>query len=127
VTILLEDESPGAYPATTLPVDMRSRARILDYRPDEITIETDSTHPGYLFLSEVFYPGWKAFVDEQPKSVLRGNYLFRVVEVPAGSHKVVLVFEPLSIKLGSGITLLTVLALIGASMSRVLRRKRRTI
>jgi hypothetical protein len=126
VTLLLEDESPGAYPATTPPVEMRSIARILDYRPDEITIETDSTHPGYLFLSEVFYPGWKAFVNEEPKRVLRGNYLFRVVEIPAGANKVVLVFEPLSIKLGLGITILTVLALIGASMSSVLRRRRQT-
>ena len=94
--------------------------------PDEITIETESTHPGYLFLSEVFYPGWKAFVNEQPKRVLRGNYLFRVVEIPAGTNKVVLVFEPLSVKLGLGTTILAVLALIGASLSRVLRRRRQT-
>ena len=124
VTLLLEEESLRDYSTSTPLAEMRSHARILDYRPDAITIETDSNYSGYLFLSEVFYPGWKAFVDEQPKSVLRGNYLFRVVEVPAGNHKVVLTFEPLSIKLGLGITLFTILALIGASMSRVLRRKR---
>jgi hypothetical protein len=127
ITVLLEEKSAGNYPPFISMGEKRSHARILGYKPDEITIETDSTHPGYLFLSEVFYPGWKAFVNEQPKSVLRGNYLFRVVEIPAGINKVVLVFEPLSIKLGLGITLLTVLALIGASMPRVLRRKRRTI
>jgi hypothetical protein len=123
-TVLLEKEQSGTCLETVFKADYQSQSRIVSYRPDEITIETDSTHPGYLFLSEVFYPGWKAFVDEQPKSILRGNYLFRVVEVPAGNHRVVLVFEPLSIKLGLGITLFTILALIGASMSRVLRRRR---
>jgi hypothetical protein len=126
ITVLLEEESPRSYPPPISLGEERSHAEILDYKPDEITIETDSTHPGYLFLSEVFYPGWKALVDGRPKSVLCGDYLFRVVEVPAGKHKVVLVFEPLSIKLGFGITLFTILALICASMSRVLRRKRQT-
>jgi hypothetical protein len=126
ITVLLEDDSPRGYlPPISLGKE-RSHAKILDYRPDKITIETDSAYPGYLFLSEVFYPGWKAFVDDRPKSVLRGNYLFRVIEVSEGTHSVVLVFEPLSVKLGLGVTLFTVLALIGASMSHLLTRKDRT-
>ena len=124
LTILLEEKSSTTSSRTPSATGLRSYAQILDYRPDRITIQTDSNYPGYLFLSEVFYPGWNAFVDEQPKRVLRANYLFRAVEVPGGNHKVVLVFEPLSVKLGLSITLFTILILICAPIFLALTKKR---
>ena len=53
------------------------RAKIISYRPNHIIIETNSSEQGYLFLSEIFYPGWKALVDDCPKPILRGNYFTR--------------------------------------------------
>jgi hypothetical protein len=88
-------------------------AKIVSYRPDQIVVSTNSSTPGYLFLSEMFYPGWKAFVDDQPKRILRGNYLFRVVQLPEGQHVVRFVFDPLSIKIGIGITILTLFVIMG--------------
>lgn len=88
-------------------------AKIVSYRPDHIVVSTNSSTPGYLFLSEMFYPGWKAFVDDQPKRILRGNYLFRVVQLPEGQHVVRFVFDPLSIKVGIGITILTLFVIMG--------------
>ncbi|MBW1740169.1 MAG: YfhO family protein [Deltaproteobacteria bacterium] len=96
------DQKPGAT----------GRATITSYRPDEIVILTDSPGARYLFLSEVFYPGWKAFVDDQPKPILRGNYLFRVIQLPEGQHVVHFVFDSLSIKIGIGITILTLFLFI---------------
>jgi len=88
------------------------QATIISYRPDRIVLATDSSGPGFLFLSEIFYPGWKAFVDGQPKRILRGNYLFRVVELPEGHHEVRLIFDPLSIKVGIGITIFTLFMIL---------------
>jgi hypothetical protein len=90
----------------------RGQVGILSYRPDHLTLQTDSSEAGLLFLSEVFYPGWKAFIDGRPTRILRGNYLFRVLEIPAGRHQVVLEFDPWSIKAGMGISLLTVLLIL---------------
>ena len=85
---------------------------IISYRPDSITLSVRAASPVLLFLSEVYYPGWKAYVNGESRPILRGNYLFRVIEVPEGSHRVQFVFEPLSIKAGICVTLLTVLALL---------------
>jgi len=74
-------------------------------------------------VSEIFYPGWKAFIDGQPTRILRGNYLFRVLEIPAGRHQVLLEFDPWTIKAGTGITLLTALLLFLLPVFRRLRRK----
>jgi uncharacterized membrane protein YfhO len=96
--------------------------KIRTYRPDSIVLEIDSPWPGYLLLSEMFYPGWKAFVDRKPISILRGDYLFRVIQVSQGKHEVRFVFAPLSIKVGIGLTLITVLAVL-LCIYLVLRKK----
>ena len=79
---------------------------------EEIAVFTNAASTGYLFLSEMFYPGWKATVDGHPRPIMRGNYLFRVVQVPAGPHVVRFIFDPLSIKVGMGVTVLTVFIVI---------------
>jgi hypothetical protein len=94
------------------------QVKILSYRPNHMTLQTESSEPGLLFLSEILYPGWKAFRDGQPTRMLRGNYLFRVLEVPEGRHEVRLEFDPWTIKAGTGITLLTVLLILGLLIYR---------
>jgi uncharacterized membrane protein YfhO len=88
------------------------KTNIISYRPDSITLSVHATSPALLFLSEMYYPGWKAFIDGKPARILRGNYLFRVIQVPQGKHGVRFVFAPLSIKVGIGVTLITVLAVL---------------
>ncbi|MCJ7596552.1 MAG: YfhO family protein [Desulfobacterales bacterium] len=105
---------------SSLPI---GQVKILSYRPDHITIQTESSEAGFLFLSEVFYPGWKAFIDGQPTRILRGNYLFRVLEVPEGHHEVRLEFDPWTIKAGTGITLLTAFLILAIPVFRRLKRK----
>jgi len=95
---------------------------IISYWPDQIVLETDSAGSGFLFLSEIFYPGWKALVDDKPTRILRGNYLFRVIELPGGHHVVRLVFDPLSIKVGIGITLFTLFVLLTLIIYRFSKR-----
>ena len=84
------------------------KAEILSYRPDHIRLSVESPDTAFLFLSEIHYPGWKAFVDENPQPIYRGNYLFRVIALPEGRHSVRFVFDPLSIKAGIAITIFTV-------------------
>jgi hypothetical protein len=88
------------------------KAEIISYRPDHILLSAESHDPAYLFLSEIHYPGWKAFMDENPQPIYRGNYLFRVIELPKGRHSVRFVFDPFSIKAGIAVTVFTLFMFI---------------
>lgn len=110
-TVLFElDESESCHKHPALNNNLSStRVKFISYRPNHIIVETNSSEPGYLFLSEIFYPGWKAFLDDCPKRILRGNYLFRVVEIPKGRHMVKYTFDPISVKIGIGLSIFTLL------------------
>jgi len=118
-----EDEPLGLRPQASPEAGPPGLARILSYRPDRLAIETDTPSFRYLFLSEMFYPGWKAFIDGQPTRILRGNYLFRVLEISAGRHQVLLEFDPWTIRAGTGISLLTALLILTLPVFRRLKRK----
>jgi len=92
-----------------------SSAGILSYGPDEIVAAVYAPTAGYLFFSEIYYPGWKAYVDGRLAPLLRGNYISRVIGVPQGHHTVKLAFDPLTIKWGLGITSLTLLLIVTLS------------
>ena len=108
IILIEKDDHQSDFSNGSLKTSMAAgKAFITSYRPDHIIIKTESSGPGYLVLSEIFYPGWKVFVDGQPKRVSRCNYLFRMIELPEGHHVVRFVFDPLSIKIGIGITIFT--------------------
>ncbi len=65
--------------------------------------------PGLLAVSEIYHPGWKAYVDGVETSVWRTNVAFRGVEVPAGRHRVTFRYESPSFRLGMWMSLLTTL------------------
>ncbi len=75
----------------------------------EITVQMNA--PGCLVISEAFDPGWKAFIDNEPTRVLRGDLLFQTLLLPAGSHRLKLVYEPVSYRLGLFLSLLALLFL----------------
>ena len=76
-----------------------------------MAVETDQ--PGYLVLSDAYYPGWRATIGRQPAPLERANYAFRAVYVPAGQYTVEFMFEPLIWRIGLGVSAVTLLALLG--------------
>jgi hypothetical protein len=85
------------------------KAGILEYGNTRIVCEVDSEIPGYLVLLDSYYPGWKVFVDGKESSVLRANFAFRAVSVPAGRHRVEFAYRPLSFLIGCIVTSMTLL------------------
>lgn len=90
----------------------------------EIRVTAD--HPGWLILSDAWYPGWNVRVDGKNTPVLRANVLFRAVEVPAGTHQVLIQYQPLSFYLGFTGTLVTILCLLFAFWISRRRRSSRS-
>lgn len=62
--------------------------------PNALTLQVQATAPGYLVLSEVWYPGWQAEVAGVPTAVVRANHALRAIAVPAGESTVQLWFAP---------------------------------
>lgn len=101
----------------TLPRDVsfgdgEGNAGVTEYSLNEVIIETSSVEPKILVLGESFYPGWKAEVDGKKAEVMRGNYIFRAVEVDGGKHEVRFYLDNFPFKLGALITILGI-ALLG--------------
>ena len=90
---------------------LRSVADIIEYRSDRVRIRARAAKNGFLFLSDAYYPGWKAFLDGREVPVLRAKEYFRKIEIPAGAHEVIFVYDPLSLRVGAWISLLTLAGL----------------
>jgi hypothetical protein len=96
--------------------------RVTRYENNEIVVEVAMLRPGVLVLTDSIYPGWTATVDGRDAQVIRANGLFRAVGVPAGRHVVRFRYQPASITVGAGISLLSVLATIGLALFDLRRR-----
>ncbi len=96
----------------------QSAAKVIGYGPNEIVLDVNAASAGVLVLSEVYYPGWHAWVDDREVDVLRANYLFRAVELPAGAHRVRMLYDPASFKVGVGLFAVTMVALGAATLRR---------
>jgi hypothetical protein len=86
------------------------------WTPNRITIIANG--PGTLVLSELAYPGWKATIDGTKADLYAMDTLLRSVNLSSGNHEVEFIFQPWTVYLGGGITLVTLLALIGIWMRR---------
>jgi len=77
-----------------------STVRILEYEPSRIVLEAEVAADGILVLSEVYYPGWRAYMDGRETRIYRADHALRALALQAGYHRVELVYDPLSFKVG---------------------------
>lgn len=70
----------------------------------------------FLVLSQPFLPGWRARVDGRDVPLLRANYAFSALPLPAGESWVELEYCPRSVSLGALVSLLALLAALMALM-----------
>ncbi|MBI5290543.1 MAG: YfhO family protein [Chloroflexi bacterium] len=84
---------------------------VIKYEAERVVIQTTTDTPGYLVLTDEYYPGWLATVDGQPAAITRAYGLFRAVAVAPGTHTVEFRFEPLSFKFGAIVSALTLITL----------------
>jgi uncharacterized membrane protein YfhO len=96
--------------------------RIIQYYPNRIELKSVSNNNSYLVLSELFYPGWYAYVDGREVPILRANYLLRAIPLTAGQHDIVFVYAPMSFFVGAAISVFTLL-LLGGVYLRYYRKK----
>ncbi|MBI5302597.1 MAG: YfhO family protein [Chloroflexi bacterium] len=89
------------------------RVEIRDYKPEHIALRAATDRPGYLVLTDAWYPGWNAWVDAEPIPISRADVLFRAVPLESGEHDIVFDYQPMSLVLGAGISALCGLVTLG--------------
>lgn len=67
---------------------------------DQMRIDVDMAAPGMLVVSETYDPGWNAYVDGKRTDLYAVNGVLKGISVPAGHHKIELVYEPASLHWG---------------------------
>ena len=77
--------------------DSTAQVTLTSYKPNELIYQVTSAQGGTVVFSEIYYPGWQAFVDDQEAPHGRANYILRAMHVPAGTHTVRFVFDPQSL------------------------------
>lgn len=90
------------------------------YQGSRMVVKAKLTVPGFLVLSESFYPGWRATVDGSEVAILRANLLFKAIYLPAGEHTVEFRYSPASLALGMLISAISlVLAVVVLAIWRL--------
>ncbi|TAK35069.1 MAG: hypothetical protein EPO21_07430 [Chloroflexota bacterium] len=105
-SVVLEGDRPSIL-RSDLPA---TPASIVSADAQALTIQAYAVAPGYLVLSDAFYPGWRAYVDGERTEILHANYAFRAVRLEPGEHLVEFRYLPSSYVLGLGLSLVALLA-----------------
>jgi hypothetical protein len=103
-------------------------ARRANLTANGATFTVDTPTAGWLVMADIYAPGWSVTVNGTRARLLRANYAFRAVPVPAGRSRVILRYRSPGLALGAVLSGTAALALfiIGATwLGAATRRSRR--
>ncbi len=89
-----------------------NNANIISYEANNVLIKTSNSDASILILTDVYYPGWKAFIDGTETKIYRADGLVKAIFVPEGEHTIEFVYLPESYNTGITISIITVLILV---------------
>ena len=89
-----------------------NEVKVTDFQPNSVKLEAESKGNSVLFLSEVYYPEWKAYVDGKETRIYQAFGLFRAIYLEKGTHRIEFVFNPAKFYVGAAITVFTVIFVI---------------
>lgn len=106
--IILEEDSKVALP----PADTLATAepvRISDNRINSFTVTATLDRPGFLFLSDTYYPAWKVLEGNRERTIYRADYAFRAVYLEAGTHVLRFVYDSALYRIAKQVTIFSTL------------------
>jgi hypothetical protein len=84
---------------------------VVRYEPGRIELSLTTQRAALLVLSETYYPGWQAWIDDQPVAIHQVDIALRGVVVPAGRRRLRMEFHPPILPLSLGISAATAILL----------------
>ena len=92
--------------------DVQGRVKLLSYKANRFSLEYEADSDAFLYVSDTYYPGWRAYVDGKETKIYRANLAFRAIEAPKGKHTVVFKYVPMSFYFGLVLTIIGILLCI---------------
>lgn len=87
-----------------------SRVGISSLRQNSANLAAVASASAFLVLSDVLYPGWRAWVDGRAADIVRTDYVLRGLWLTRGTHEIRVEFRPPLV--GAGLALSGVAALV---------------
>ena len=104
---------------------------LVSYAPNELRYRVRTSRPRSAVFSEVYYPeGWVARLEDGSElEVYSVDWILRGVDLPAGSHELVMRFEPRSVSASAAVSrassILLILLLLGSAALVVLESRKK--
>jgi hypothetical protein len=89
LALTTEVDAAGDYPGSAGCV-----LRWVQDQPDRLVLDTEAPAPAFVIVADSYDPGWRADIDGHAARIVRADLLVRGVAVPAGRHRVTMVYEP---------------------------------
>jgi len=72
----------------------------IKYNYNSIELKVKINQEAILFTGEIYYPGWKVYVDGKERKILITNNIFRAIKCEKGDEKILFIFKPFYLKCG---------------------------
>ncbi len=115
-TTYLETDDPPSIAAVLRPSTGGESVEVREEAPTRTTIQVELATTGIVVLADVLAPGWKLEIDGKPAPILRANLAMRAAVVAAGQHTLTYRYEPASLPIGVGLSILGVLLASGVAV-----------
>ena len=100
-----------------------SDVKLTSYNLNDMSFDVETSENGFLFMSEVFYPAFKAYIDGNPTEILRADYCLRALYIEKGKHKIEIKYESDVFATGLKVSLISLLIFAGGFIWTALRFK----
>ena len=101
----------------------KNKVEFISERNNRLHLLVKTAENTLLVLSDTYSSGWRAYVQPfrnqfsngakgEEKKILRANYNFRAIPLEAGEYEIQFIYDPISFKIGTLVSLLTLLGII---------------
>jgi hypothetical protein len=104
----------GAQPAWRF----GGEVKMTRWDPEQRSFRVNSRAGGRFVLVEQFFPGWEAWIDDNPAPVERTDGTFQSAIVPAGQHTLEFRYAPSSLRIGAIFSALGLVAVLWVAWPR---------
>lgn len=118
-TVILEEEIPIEFQSYKCQNETKpnsgdqkknsTQVKFLKYSTREVLLEVNlAKAPAILYFADVYYPGWRVFIDNNQQKIFKTNLVMRSVPIfQKGKHLVRFVYNPSYFRIGFIVSLLS--------------------